>query len=200
LFKKDDTDTTDLEKNNGRSCNKTKHHTMHFDFYKSVQLLERTPNVLDAFLQGLSKEWTLNHEGDDTWSAFDVVGHLIYCDKHNWLMRVKHLMKEGTAAVFPSFDRYAHAALYKAVPSDKLLQTFQMTRKEVLQEIQWMQLQEADFLKKGLHPTFGEVNLSQLFSAWVVHDLSHLSQISRVMAKHYGADVGPWVSFLRILQ
>jgi hypothetical protein len=173
---------------------------MRFDINKSLQVLERTPDVLYALLHGISKDWTLNNEGINTWSAFDVVGHLVYCDTANWLLRAKHILKEKDAKPLPAFDRYAQFALNVGKPVDDLLSEFRQVRSKVLQEIKDLQLEQADLHTKGLHPEFGTVRLSQLFSAWVVHDLSHLSQASRVMAKQYQEEVGPWIQYLRILK
>jgi hypothetical protein len=173
---------------------------MNFSYEKSLEILERTPHSLQALLQGLSPEWTHSNEGGDTWNVPDVLGHLVYCDTNNWLKRIKHLLAEGEKVVFPSFDRFAQFQLYKDREVDELLELFKQTRTSALIEIKSLNIVDADFEKKGLHPDFGVVKLSQLFSTWVVHDLSHYSQITRVIAKRYASDVGPWVQYLRILK
>ena len=173
---------------------------MNFNYAQSLEILERTPHTLQSMLQGLSPEWTQNNEGENTWNVPDVLGHLVYCDTNNWLKRIKHILAEGERAVFPTFDRYGQFQLYKDKEVDELLHLFEQTRTTTLIELKALSLVDADFEKKGLHPEFGVVKLSQLFSTWVVHDLSHLSQITRVIAKRYTPDVGPWVQYLRILK
>jgi hypothetical protein len=173
---------------------------MNFSIEGAVQVLDRTPAALDALLRNLSSEWTTANEGDATWNPYDVTGHLLYCDRANWLMRITHIMKYGDDSPLPPFDRYGGAELSKGKSLNHLLDLFIQTRKEVLQELQELLITGNDFSKKGLHPQFGPVLLSQLLSAWVAHDLSHLSQVCRVMAKQYKEEVGPWIEYLRILK
>ena len=173
---------------------------MKFSIILSLEILQRTPEVLHSMLQGISKEWALANEGPETWNAVDVVGHLIYCDTHNWIVRAKHILKEGESKPLPSFDRFGHLRSVEHSSLEDLLIQFMQTRKIVIDEVEKLQLAKDDFNVSGLHPQFGEVNLAQLFSAWVVHDLNHLAQITRVMAKHYREDVGPWIEYLPILK
>jgi hypothetical protein len=172
---------------------------MKFDMDKAGQVLERSPHCLYALLHGLSEEWTSANEGEGTWNALDITAHLIYCDRFNWLLRAKRILINDTVP-FQPFDRFGGSELSKDKSLHQLLETFLLTRKAVLQEIKEWRLRKEDYKTKGLHPKFGEVTLSQLFSAWVAHDLNHLSQVCRVMAKQYGAEVGPWIEFLRILK
>jgi hypothetical protein len=172
---------------------------MTFSIEHAIALLQRTPFVLDTLLRGLPKEWVLSNEGADTWSALDVIAHLIYCDKENWPVRAKHILTYQDAEPFPPFDRMGGFEIIRDRPVAELLDEFKHTRKAILQEVETYPLTESNFSLSGLHPQFGQVKLSQLLSAWVVHDLSHLSQVSRVLAKQYREEVGPWIAFLKIL-
>ena len=170
-----------------------------FSFESSVEVLQRTPYAFDALLRGLSLDWIMSNEGGNTWSAMDVTAHLIYCDKANWLVRVRHILKYKETKPFDALNRLGGFELSRDKSPDQLLDAFIQTRKQVLEELQELSFPHEGMIAKGLHPQFGEVALSQLIAAWVVHDLSHLSQVCRVMAKQYGEAVGPWISFLRIL-
>ena len=172
---------------------------MEFDFNRSLAMLERTPFVLQALLQGLPIEWTHSNEGVNTWSPFDVLGHLIYCDTHNWLIRIEHIRKEQDQSILPPFDRFGQFELYKEEPLDQLVATFIQTRQQTLAAVQALNIQPADFNTRGWHPQFGQVRLAQLISTWVVHDWNHVAQITRVMAKQYSEAVGPWIEYLPIL-
>ena len=172
---------------------------MKFSIEKGRQVLERTPFVTKAMLQGLSDEWVLTNEGGDTWSPADVIAHLIYCDRLNWLLRAKHIFKYKDAKPFAPFDRTGGLEVSKSKSLDQLLEEFLRVRKEVLEEIRDLQISEEDIAANGLRPQFGEVTLSQLLSAWVAHDLSHLSQVCRVMAKQFKEEVGPWITYLKLL-
>jgi hypothetical protein len=172
---------------------------MKFSLESSIEVLRRTPVVLDGLLRGLSADWVLANEGGNTWSAFDITAHLVYCDRSNWLLRAKHMLQYSNNMPFPSFDREGGHAFGEGKTLPQLLDAFIATRKEVLEELLEALAPGEDGERKGLHPQFGEVKLSQLVSAWVAHDLSHLSQANRVMARQYKEEVGPWITFLRIL-
>ena len=172
---------------------------MKFSLVKALPLLQRTPTVLDTLLRGLPTEWVSTNEGADTWNAIDIVSHLIYCDKENWLVRAKHMVKYQDAEPFAPFNRMGGFDIVKGRSVEELLDEFTNTRKAVLQEVEAQQLDERALSLNGLHPQFGKVKMSQLFSAWVVHDLSHLSQVARVLSKQYREEVGPWIAFLKIL-
>lgn len=171
-----------------------------FSLVKSIEILERTPNVLSQLLNGLSSDWTSVNEGGETWSAYDVVGHLIHGDQTDWMVRIELILSEKEDKRFVPFDRFAQFENSKGKSLNQLLDEFKLIRNSNLEKLKGLNITEIDLTKKGIHPTFGEVTLSQLISTWVVHDLDHLSQISRVMAKQYKAEVGPWIEFLKILR
>ncbi len=167
---------------------------------QSIEILERTPVVLQNLLEGLSTEWTLSNEGGESWSAYDVIGHLIHGDKTDWLARAELMLSEDVEKKFQPFDRFAQFENSKGKTLKQLLDEFKEIRNANIIRLGAMNISEQDLGKKGVHPTFGEVTLSQLLSTWVVHDLDHISQIARVMAKQYKKEVGPWVEFLKILK
>lgn len=165
---------------------------------EAVAILERTPPILDALLRTLPQAWIHVHEGDTTWSPFEVVGHLILGERTNWMPRARIILDRGASQVFDEFKRYpkfAHAD-QRTLPS--LLDEFAAARTDSLQLLR--QIQPADLDRQGQHPALGVVTLRQLLSAWVVHDLDHLSQISRVLAHQYTDEVGPWRQYLRIVR
>lgn len=173
---------------------------MEFSLNKSLEILERTPIVLSYLLDGISPDWTSNNEGGDTWSVYDVIGHLVHGEKTDWIARLKKVLAESGDKKFTPFDRFAQFQSSKGKTLHQLLQEFTDLRKENMKTLRSLNITEKDMGKTGIHPTFGEVALSQLLSTWTVHDLDHLSQISRVMAKQYKEQVGPWVEFLKILK
>lgn len=166
---------------------------------KSIEILERTPVVLSQLLNGLSPDWTSLNEGGETWSAYDVIGHLIHGDQTDWMHRIEIILSDKHDKRFVPFDRFAQFENSKGKSLNQLLEEFKIIRKSNLEKLKGLSITESDLIKKGIHPTFGEVTLSQLIATWVVHDLDHLSQISRVMAKQYKEEVGPWIEFLKIL-
>lgn len=173
---------------------------MNFTIEKSIQILERTPDVLTTMLQDLSVDWTSTNEGGKTWSVYDVVGHLIHGEKTDWVPRAKIILSEKPDKSFEPFDRFAQFEESKGKSLTALLIEFKGLRKKNIEYLRSKNVTEKNLNEKGIHPAFGEVTLSQLLSTWVVHDLNHISQISRVMAKQYKAEVGPWIEYLRILQ
>ena len=173
---------------------------MKFDLQRSLEILERTPQVLESLLSGLSNEWTESNEGPETWSAYDVVGHLIHGETTDWIQRMQIILSDSTDKNFKPFDRFAQFHESKGKTMEQLLAEFKKIRLSNLNTVRTMNLTPTDFLKKGIHPVFGEVTLEQLFSTWVAHDMNHLAQIARVIAKQYKTEVGPWVEFLRILK
>jgi hypothetical protein len=173
---------------------------MKFSMESSLEVLERTPTVLNQLLSGLSPEWTHQNEGGDTWTAYDVIGHLIHGDKTDWLPRVELILFNNTNKEFATFDRFAQFENSKGKSLAELLQEFALLRKECTGQLRKLNISDDDLLKTGIHPHFGEVTLSQLLSTWVVHDLDHISQIARVMAKQYKEEVGPWIEYLKILR
>lgn len=173
---------------------------MSFDLYKSIEILERTPAVITDMLHGLSEEWTGQNEGPDTWSPYDIVGHLIHGEKTDWITRMNIIRSVGTDKRFEPFDRFAQIRDGKGKTLSQLLDAFRSLREQNLQVLRSANLIPEDLSKEGIHPAFGSVSLSQLLAAWVVHDLNHIAQIARVMAVQYRSAVGPWVAYLRVLQ
>lgn len=173
---------------------------MQHDLEHTISLLARTPDALNAFLRDLPEEWTLCNEGEKTWSAFDVVGHLIHGERTDWMPRVRMILQSGDARPFEPFDRWAQARESEGKSLAQLLDEFARLRSENLNELRAMKLRPGDFDRRGKHPQLGVVTLSQLLATWAVHDLTHLHQISRIMANQYREAVGPWSAFLGVLQ
>lgn len=165
----------------------------------ALPILQRTPSVLRDLLAGLPDSWTGATEGPGTWSPFDVVGHLIQGERHDWLPRVRHILEHGDAVPFTPFDREAMFAASKGVSLATLLDTFADLRAQSLDGLAALGLTGADLARTGRHPAFGEVTMGQLLATWVAHDLGHLGQIARVMARQYTGAVGPWRAYLSIL-
>jgi len=173
---------------------------MKYNVAHALEILERTPGVLSSLLYGLSDDWIMNNEGPETFSPYDVVGHLIHGEKADWTERIKRIQEYGNTKAFDIFDRFAMYEESKGKSMQQLLQEFDGLRKNNISWFRSLQLTETDLDKPGLHPKLGEVTLRNLVSTWVVHDLTHLAQITRVMAKQYKEEVGPWVQFFRILE
>ena len=173
---------------------------MKFSFNQAIEILSQTPVTLRSLLSGLSAPWINNNEGAQTWSPFDVVGHLIHGERTDWMPRLKIILELGESRPFDPFDRFAQFEASKGKSLSELLETFATLRRQNLATLKQLNLTEAHFKLKGTHPDFGPVTLGQLLATWVVHDLNHLSQIARVMAKQYADEVGPWVSYLSILK
>lgn len=165
----------------------------------SLQVLERTPNTLYSLLNGLSDEWILQNEGPGTWSALDVLSHLIFCEKTNFFTRIQVILSGAGEKVLPPFDMSTQFELTKGKSMTDLLTEFSNLRKQNLESLRENQLSEADLNKTGLHPKMGTVTLGHVLSTWVAHDLAHTAQVVRVMAKQYKEEVGPFIEFLRIL-
>ena len=156
--------------------------------------------VVRSLLHDLPAEWTNANEGPGTWSPFDVVGHLIHADRADWMPRIEHILAHGDTAPFPPFDREAMFMASKGRTLDQLLDEFDALRIEALERLAALRLSDTDLERTGLHQEFGVVTMGQLLSTWVVHDLTHISQIVRVMAKQYEAAVGPWRAYLSVLK
>lgn len=173
---------------------------MNFTLEKSIDILERTPAVLQAMLENISDDWTMHNEGGETWSVYDVIGHLIYGEKTDWIPRTEIILSEKADKSFIPFDRFAQFRESKGKSVHELLAEFTILRKKNIEILRLKNLSGKDFDKKGVHPAFGEVTLAQLLSTWAVHDLNHIAQIVRVMANQYKQEVGPWIEYLRILR
>lgn len=171
---------------------------MTFSFEAAVPVLDRTPRVLDALLRDLPDAWTHATEGPDTWSAYEVVGHLIHGERTDWMPRVRHLLAHGPDLPFPTFDRFAQQQASRGLTLPQLLDTFLALRAESLRDLAALHLTEADLERPGCHPEFGRVTLGQHLATWVAHDLDHLMQVTRVMGHQYADAVGPWRQYLRI--
>jgi len=165
-----------------------------------TSLLSGTPAVLNALLRNLPETWTLANEGDKTWSPFDVVGHLIHGERTDWLVRTKRILEFGEEKPFEPFDRWAQQRESEGKTMAQLLDEFARIRGQNLNELRALNLRPEDLKRRGRHPALGVVTLSELLSTWAVHDLTHLHQISRVMAFQYRDAVGPWGAYLGVLK
>jgi DinB superfamily len=166
----------------------------------TISLLSRTPAALDALLRDLPEMWTFQNEGENTWSAFGVLGHLIHGERTDWLPRARMVLQFGETQTFEPFDRRGHERESEGRSMDQLLDEFARLRVRNLDELRALNLRREDLEMKGRHPALGIVTLSQLLATWAVHDLTHLHQISRVMAHQYRAAAGPWNRYLGVLQ
>ena len=166
---------------------------------EAVTILGRTPATLDALLRGLPDVWIGAHEGGDTWSPFDVIGHLIHGERTDWIPRVKIVLERGESTPFDVFDRFAQFAASEGRTLAGLLDEFTLLRRENLRQLTALHLTDADLDRRGGHPALGVVTLRQLLATWVAHDLDHVMQIARVLARQYSDEVGPWRAYLRII-
>jgi hypothetical protein len=170
-----------------------------FTFDEATAILSRTPAALDALLRGLPDGWINAHEGGETWSPYDVLGHLIHGERHDWLARTRIILEQGEARPFDKFDRTAMYTESKGKTLASLLDDFAAARRENLQWIESRHLTDADLDRRGTHPSLGVVTLRNLLATWVAHDLDHVQQIARVLATQYTDEVGPWRVYLRII-
>jgi hypothetical protein len=180
-----------------------------FSLAEAVAVLVRTPATLDALLRGLPDTWVRGNEGrskdgrtneeKDTWSAFDIVGHLIVGERTDWMPRARIILEHGEARPFDPFDRFAQSKESQGKSPEQLLDDFARLRQENLAALQALNLQPEDLTRRGTHPALGVVTLSELLATWAVHDLTHLHQLSRVMAHQYRGAVGPWRAYLGVL-
>jgi hypothetical protein len=170
-----------------------------FHLPDTIAVLERTPAVFNALLRGLPDTWTRQNEGADTWSAFDVIGHLIHGERTDWMARARIILEDGEARSFEPFDRLGHIPESRGKSLEQLLDEFARLRRENLAALRALNLQPEDLARRGRHPALGAVTLSELLATWAVHDLTHLHQVSRVMAHQYRAAVGPWSAYVGVL-
>lgn len=171
-----------------------------FKFDHSITILERTPAVLKTYLSGLSEEWLKNSEGGDSWSPYAIVGHLIFGEKTDWMVRVKTILGAARDKALKPFDRFGQFREDQNIPIAKMLAEFEALRSANITELKSFAITEDTLKLEGIHPEFGKVTLAQLIATWAVHDLGHIAQISRVMAKQYQHEVGPWRAYLGILK
>jgi uncharacterized damage-inducible protein DinB len=166
----------------------------------TISLLSQTPAALNALLRDLPETWTLRNEGANTWSVFDIIGHLIHGERTDWMPRARMILQFGESRAFQPFDRLAQVQDSRGKTLAQLLDEFARLRSENLAQLRALNLTEQDLAKRGRHPALGVVTLSELLATWVVHDLTHMHQISRVMAHQYREAVGPWSAYLGVLQ
>jgi len=165
----------------------------------AVAILARTPSTLDRLLRGLPAPWITANEGGETWSPFDVMGHLIHGEHTDWIPRVKIILTHGDTRAFDRFDRLAQPTASAGRTLPELLDDFARVRAASLRELESFNLTVADLDRAGRHPEFGAVTLRQLLATWVAHDLDHVIQVSRVLARQYSDEVGPWRAYLRVI-
>jgi DinB superfamily len=173
---------------------------MQHNLQNTISLLSRTPAAFNALLRDLPETWTFQNEGEKTWSAFDVVGHLVHGERTDWMPRAKIILQFGESRTFEPFDRWGHIRESQGKSLGQLLDEFASLRSENLGELRALNLQQKDLDLRGRHPALGIVTLSELLATWAAHDLTHLHQVSRVMAHQYREAVGPWNGYLGVLQ
>ncbi len=172
---------------------------MEFELERTIEVLERTPRTLRALLEDLPDPWIRSNEGPKTFSPFDVLGHLIHGEETDWVPRAKIILEHGASRPFTPFDRFAFREVSKGKSLADLLDTFETLRVKNIASLRALRLDAKRLDLVGTHPELGSVTLRQLLATWAVHDLAHLGQITRVMAKQYGTEVGPWREFLPVL-
>ena len=175
-----------------------------FNLADAVAVLTRTPATLDVLLRGMPNLWVhtnegRSNEGKETWSAFDIVGHLIAGERNDWMPRARVILEKGETRPFDPFDRFAQERESRGKSLDQHLDELTRLRRENLAALQSLNLQKEDFIRRGTHPALGPVTLGELLATWAVHDLTHLHQLSRVMAYQYRDTVGPWSAYLGVL-
>ena len=173
---------------------------MDFQLQHAIDLLNRTPSTLNSMLRDVPESWLVQNEGPETWNAYDIVGHLIHGEETDWIPRAKIILEHGEALAFEPFDRVAMFEKSKGKSIAELLDLFTARRTQSLHELDEMNLTPALLERRGKHPELGIVTLKQLLATWVVHDLGHVRQVVRVMAKQYRDAVGPWKAYLSILE
>lgn len=173
---------------------------MKFRLDQAIEVLSQTPAVVRSMLSGLSEPWVVNNYGKDTFSPFDVVGHLIHGERTDWIPRARIILEHGTSQPFEPFDRYAQYEDSKGKTIDELLDTFKTLRGENVAALRGMKLTEEQFALRGTHPELGTVTLADLLATWVVHDLNHIHQIAKCMAFQYRDSVGPWLEYVTVIK
>jgi uncharacterized damage-inducible protein DinB len=172
---------------------------MEFDLDKATSVLARTPATLRTLLKDLPRDWVETNEGANTWSPYDVIGHLIHGERADWIARAKIILEHGESRPFDPFDRFAQFEESEGKTLAELLEEFAALRERNLATLRDMKIGAGDFEKTGQHPALGKVKLKELLATWVTHDLDHIAQIARTMAKQYMTEVGPWQAYISIL-
>lgn len=172
---------------------------MALELLEAQAQLIRTPSILRTWFTGLPAAWLEADEGEGTFSPRDVLAHLIHGERADWLPRIRWILEAGEGKAFEPFDRQGFLEEAKTWPMDALLDEFDRLRGESLDAVAALHLSPGDLFRRGLHPSLGSVTLEALLATWVVHDLGHLAQIARVMAKRYKAEVGPWLDYLPVV-
>ena len=173
---------------------------MKFELKEAVEILAQTPYTLQRMLDGLSENWTASSGEKESWGAYDVIGHLIHGEKTDWIPRAEIILRQGEDRTFVPFDRVSQFERSNGRTLADLLTEFAHLRNASLEKLSRFELASEQLQLKGMHPQLGEVTLAQLLATWVVHDLNHIAQISKIFAKKYEADVGPWKEYLSILK
>jgi uncharacterized damage-inducible protein DinB len=173
---------------------------MEHNLQHTIALLANTPAALNMLLRDLPDEWTVRNEGENTWTVFDVVGHLVHGERTDWMTRARTILRFGETKEFDPFDRLAQKRESRGKSLGQLLDEFARLRSENLAELRQLNLQTEELARRGKHPALGTVTLSELLATWAAHDLTHLHQISRIMAHQYREAVGPWSEYLGVLQ
>jgi hypothetical protein len=170
------------------------------DVTSVINIISRTPATVRELVANLEEEWLHANEGPDTWTPHEVVAHLIYCEQTNWIPRMRIILDDTSDKKFPPFDRAGHFSLAAGRSIDSLLHQFEQLRLENILILVAADITEDDLRKEGIHPALGPVTLRNLLATWVAHDMTHISQITRVIAKQYEIEVGPWKEYLRVLK
>jgi len=172
---------------------------MEFVLEDAIAVLSRTPSTLSSLLQDLPPGWIENNEGAETWNPYDVVGHLVHGERADWIPRARIIREYGESRPFDPFDRSAQFRESEGKSLDELLVEFETLRSLNLKTLRDWSLKSSELESKGQHPSLGPVTLKELLATWVAHDLDHVGQIARTMAKQYSSAVGPWKAYLSIL-
>jgi hypothetical protein len=171
-----------------------------FSVSDTIALLARTPATFEALLRTLPNNWAHTSEGENTWCAFDIMGHLVFLERTDWMPRLRIILESGEARTFDPIDRFAQLKESQDKSLEQLLDDFARLRNANLAALRALNLQPSDLARRGTHPALGVVALSELLATWAAHDLSHLHQLSRVLAHQYRDAVGPWRAYLGVLQ
>lgn len=173
---------------------------MNFELEHAIPVLSRTPATLKSLLLELPEPWSVQNEGAGTWSPYDILGHLIHAEHTDWIPRARIILEHGETRPFDPFDRFAMFEDSQGKSVAELLETFAQLRARSVNELESMNLTPDLLERRGTHPEFGVVTMKQLLATWVVHDLGHIRQVARVMAKQYRDAVGPWKAYLPVLE